>query len=213
MFKHVNVLYIQTYATTTIPLSLLSNTRKEANTCTKGQLLAVSWPFHPAMLPHSWPTAWLIQLCWGWQVGLLSGWSNMGGFITPSSKCSSPDWGPSGKEEGCQRGLAPQPLTVCLYEIEWVSICLCHTGLCYHNLFRSLTCLGGVRTVHSRISFRNEDRAHAITLTTPMLPTFYVMVFDTRVSSEQTVKQQEHIMQGVAPDGHEYGNGVCSASS
>ena len=31
-----------------------------------------------------------------------------------------------------------------------------------------------------------------------MLPTFYVMVFDTRVSSEQTVKQQEHILQGVA---------------
>lgn len=122
----------------------------------------------------------------------------MGGFITPSSKSSSPDWGPSGKEEGCQRGLAPQPLTVCLYEIEWVSICLCHIWLCYHNLFRSLTCLGGVRTVKSRISFRNEERAHAITLTTPMLPTFYVMVFDTRVSSEQTVKQQEHILQGVA---------------
>lgn len=31
-----------------------------------------------------------------------------------------------------------------------------------------------------------------------MLPTFYVMVFDTRVSSEQTVKQQEHVLQGVA---------------
>lgn len=31
-----------------------------------------------------------------------------------------------------------------------------------------------------------------------MLPTFYVMVFDTRVSFEQTVKQQEHILQGVA---------------
>lgn len=39
---------------------------------------------------------------------------------------------------------------------------------------------------------------HAITLTIPMLPAFYVMVFDTRVSSEQTVKQQEHILQGVA---------------
>lgn len=31
-----------------------------------------------------------------------------------------------------------------------------------------------------------------------MLPTFYLMVFDTRVSSEQTVKQQEHALQGVA---------------
>lgn len=122
----------------------------------------------------------------------------MGGFITPPSKSSSPDRGPSGKEEGCQRGLALKPLTVCLHEIEWVSICLCHTGLCYHNLFRSLTCLGGVRTVHCRISFRNEEGTHAITLTTLMVPTFYVMVFDTRVSSEQTVKQQAHILQGVA---------------
>lgn len=73
-----------------------------------------------------------------------------GGIITLSSKVSSPDWGPSGKEKGCQRPLALQPLTVCLCEIEWVSICLCCTGLCSHNLFRSLTCLGGVRTVHFR---------------------------------------------------------------
>lgn len=31
-----------------------------------------------------------------------------------------------------------------------------------------------------------------------MLPTFYVMVFDTRVSSEKTGKQQGHALQGVA---------------
>lgn len=48
------------------------------------------------------------------------------------------------------------------------------------------------------MSFRNEFGAHAITLTIPMLPTSCVMVFDTRVSSEQTVKQQEHALQGVA---------------
>lgn len=148
--------YIHTYTTTTAalisPLSVLLNT----HTCTKDCLLAVSWPFHPAVLPHSWPTAWLVQLCWCWWVGLLSGWGNMGGFITPSPKFSSADWGPSGKEERCHRGLALQLLTVCLCEIEWVSICLCHAGLCYHNLFRSLTCLGDVRTVHSWLSFRNE---------------------------------------------------------
>lgn len=40
--------------------------------------------------------------------------------------------------------------------------------------------------------------ARAITLTILMLPTFYIMVFDTQVSSEQTVKQQAHILQGVA---------------
>lgn len=80
----------------------------------------------------------------------------MGGFITPSSKSSSPDRGPSGEEERCHRGLALQPLTVCLYEIEWVSICLRHKGLCYHNLFRSMTGLGAIRTVRSRMSFRND---------------------------------------------------------
>lgn len=34
--------------------------------------------------------------------------------------------------------------------------------------------------------------------TMPTLPTFYVMVSDTGVSSEQTVKQREHVLQGVA---------------
>lgn len=82
-----------------------------------------------------------------------------GGFITLSSKFSSPDWGPSGRKKGCQRGLALKPLTVCLHEIEWVSICLRCTGLCYRGLFRSLTCLGGVRAVQSRISLRNLERA------------------------------------------------------
>lgn len=67
-----------------------------------------------------------------------------------------------------------------------------------HSLFRSLTCWGAVTSIHSRISFRNEERANAFTLTAPMLAAFYVMVFDTTVSSEQTVKQQEHILQGVA---------------
>ncbi|KAG7230064.1 hypothetical protein INR49_009784 [Caranx melampygus] len=45
---------------------------------------------------------------------------------------------------------------------------------------------------------QKEERAHTFTLTAPMLASFYVMVFDTTVSSEQTVKQQEHILQGVA---------------
>lgn len=32
----------------------------------------------------------------------------------------------------------------------------------------------------------------------PTLPAFYVMVSDTGVSSEQTAKQREHVLQGVA---------------
>lgn len=129
-------------------------------------------------------------------------WGRLRFTITPSKSLSS-NWVPSGKEEGCQRGLALEPTTVCAYEIEWVSICLCHTGLCYHNLFRSVTCSGAVTSfsrfhTHSSISFRKVERAHAFTLTAPMHASFYVMVFDTIVSSEQTVKQQGHILQGVA---------------
>lgn len=40
--------------------------------------------------------------------------------------------------------------------------------------------------------------ARAIILTALTPPAFYVMVFDTRMSPEQTVKQQGHILQGVA---------------
>lgn len=36
------------------PLSVLLNTRRDKH-MTKGWSLAVSWPFHPAVLPHSWP--------------------------------------------------------------------------------------------------------------------------------------------------------------
>lgn len=121
---------------------------------------------------------------------LLSGRGNIRRLITLSFKSSLPDLGPSGKEKWCHWRSALKPL--CLYEAARVTIC-CHIGLWSPSLLRSLTCLGVWRSNRARISLRNEKRAHAITLTALMLPTFYVMVFDTRVSSEQTVKQQEHI--------------------
>lgn len=89
----------------------------------------------------------------GWRGGVRD-------FITPSSKTSSPDWSPSGKEERCCRGLALQLLAVCLYEIGWVSICLRPAGLCFRNLFRWPTCSGGVGAVHSRRSVRSESSRH-----------------------------------------------------
>lgn len=57
---------------------------------------------------------------------------------------------------------------------------------------------GGVKSVYSRISLREGERARAITLTTPIFSTSDITVYDNRVSPEQTVKQQEHIFQGVA---------------
>jgi len=46
-----------------------------------------------------------------------------------------------------------------------------------------------------------------------MLPTSDGMVFDTRESSEQTVKQQEHSLQGVAQMVMNMETRVCSTSS
>lgn len=48
------------------------------------------------------------------------------------------------------------------------------------------------------MSSRNEYGPRASVSTMPTLPAFYVMVSDTGVSSEQTVKQREHVLQGVA---------------
>lgn len=168
--------------------------------------MAAGWPFHPVVSPHCWPAARPIQLRRSRWVGLLSDWSNTGGFITLPSNSCSPDWGPSGREKGCQRELALQPLTVCLYEIKWVSICLRRAGLCYHNLLRSLSCWGGATTVHFRISVRNEE----------MSPCRLLDDSDISHLSCNGLWHQSVIwanseaagarFAGCGPDGHEYGN-------
>lgn len=79
----------------------------------------------------------------------------------------------------------------CSHRSEVEQVPQCHTGLCFHCLFiSSLVC---VTTVISSISFRNCVETPAITLTLPLLPDFDGMDFDTRLSSEQAMKQQELI--------------------
>lgn len=102
------------------------------------------------------------------------------------------------KRRNVRQGWALQPFTACLYRIEWVSICLCHTGLCYAICSKHWPVWKASDLTTPLMSLRSEERANGITLTTVKFPTFYVMVFDTRESSEQTVEQQEHIRQGVA---------------
>lgn len=64
-------------------LSVLLNTHTEANTCTKGRLLAVSWPFHPSVLRTPDPLPDSSSCAEASEGGLLSGQGNTGGgFIT-----------------------------------------------------------------------------------------------------------------------------------
>lgn len=100
-------MYIHTYTTAGdlfSPLSVLLSTHTDKHMNKRMVADLFTQPF----LPHSWPAASLIQLCcWCRWVGLLSGRSNTGGFITPSSKSSSPDWGPSGERGGVSERVGP----------------------------------------------------------------------------------------------------------